>query len=285
LEYAYDDFCLAQVAKGLGEKEVYEQFQRQSDNWMNLWRNVSDQGFSGFIMPKDANGNWLDSVPCSSGSFIPYTPRAKDWPKCVCWWCGFFYEGNSWEYSFFVPHDVTGLIRRCGGPETFRKRLDTFFEKSFYDVSNEPCFLTPCLYHWIGRPDLSGERVKAIVESYYHDGHDGIPGNDDSGAMSSWLAYHMLGLYPNAGQSYYLLHAPLVEESVIHLDSTKSFRILAEHVAPENRYVQAVRLNGQPYELTWIEHSVLIKGGELVFEMGPKPSSWGNGQSPPSKSH
>ena len=105
---------------------------------------------------------------------------------------------------------MPGLIAACGGEETFRKRLDMFFERKRYNVGNEPSFLTPCLYHWIGRPDLTSDRVRQIISENYTDQPDGLPGNDDSGAMSSWFAFHMLGLYPNAGQSYYLLHAPLI---------------------------------------------------------------------------
>jgi putative alpha-1,2-mannosidase len=111
------------------------------------------------------------------------------------------------------------LIEACGGAETFRRRLDLFFERKRYNVGNEPSFLTPCLYHWIGRPDLTSDRVRQIISDNYTDLPDGLPGNDDSGAMSSWLAFHMLGLYPNAGQSYYLLHAPLVPEWTLQLSN------------------------------------------------------------------
>lgn len=288
LEYAFDDYCLAQVAKGLGKEEVYQRFHKQSDNWKNLWREVSDNGFQGFIMPRASTGEWLDSVPCSgkngNQSFLPYKPLSQDWPTCVCWWCGFFYEGNSWEYSFFVPHDVGALVQKCGGPEQFGKRLDAFFANGYYNVSNEPSFLTPCLYHWIGRPDLSEKRVRSIVETHFNDSNNGIPGNDDSGAMSSWLAFHMLGLYPNAGHSYYLLHAPMVEESTLMLDGSKTLRIKAEPFSPQYPYVQSIRLNGKTYDKSWIDHRDLVNGGELLFEMGSKPSSWGSEGIPPSKS-
>jgi predicted alpha-1,2-mannosidase len=285
LEYAYDDYCLAQVAKGLGENGTFQRYLNQSDNWKNLWRPVSDEGFVGFIMPRDTRGNWIDSILCTGSGMLalPYTPHSYDWPKCVCWWCGFFYEGTSWEYSFLVPHDVAGLVAKCGGPETFRKRLDHFFEHSYYNVSNEPCFLTPCLYHWVGHPEMSGERIRTIIEKHYNDSPGGIPGNDDSGAMSSWLVFHMMGMYPNAGQSYYLLHAPLVEESVLQLADNRLFRIKAKDFSPENIYVQSVLLNGKSYDRSWIEHAEIVGGGELVFTMGPKPSTWGIESSPPSK--
>ena len=133
---------------------------------------------------------------------IPYTPITKVAPWYLPWWSTFFYEALSAEYSLSIPHDVPGLIEACGGEETFRKRLDMFFDRKRYNVGNEPSFLTPCLYHWIGRPDLTSDRVRQIITENYTDKPDGLPGNDDSGAMSSWLAFHMMGLYPNAGQSY-----------------------------------------------------------------------------------
>jgi predicted alpha-1,2-mannosidase len=129
LEYAFNDFCLAQVAKGIGRLGEYQRFMGQSNNWQNLWCNIENKGSTGFIMPKNAQGQWIDSIECdmTNGrkSYVHYTPLAQEWPICVCWWCGFFYEGNSWEYSFSVPHDVPGLIQKAGGNEDFMKRLDT----------------------------------------------------------------------------------------------------------------------------------------------------------------
>ncbi len=198
LEYAYNDYCLAMVAKGIKRRGEYWRFIKQADNWQNLWRDIEDHGSRGFIMPKDAHGNWVDSIQCAANngriSYVPYTPVAQDWPICVCWWCGFFYEASSWEYSLSVPHDVAKLVELSGGREAFRKRLDTLFDKKLYNVANEPSFLSPNLYHWIGRPDLSNDRIHQIIDTHYNSGRSGIPGNDDSGAMSSWLAFHLMGL-------------------------------------------------------------------------------------------
>ncbi|HOW90654.1 MAG TPA: glycoside hydrolase family 92 protein, partial [Elusimicrobiales bacterium] len=180
-------------------------------------------------------------------------------------------------------HDVPGLIEKCGGKEAFRKRLDTLFDSGYYNVSNEPSFLTPCLYHWIGRPDLSGERVASVIARHYSSAPDGIPGNDDSGAMSSWLAFHMLGLYPNAGHSYYLIHAPLVRSSVLRLENGRTFRISARRLSSRNRYIRSASLNGKPFVQAWIEHSDIAAGGELVLEMGAKSSDWGREVLPPGK--
>lgn len=279
LEYAFNDYCIATVAKGLGRNGEYRKYLKQSENWKNLWRDIEDNGSKGFIMPKDANGNWIDSVQCdrSEGrvSYVQYTPLAQEWPICVCWWCGFFYEGTSWEYSFFVPHDVPGLIEKCGGQEAFHKRLDTFFENNYYDVGNEPSFLTSCLYHWVGRPDLSSMQTRKIIDSNYNSSRSGIPGNDDSGSMSSWLAFHMMGIYPNAGHSYYLITAPYFKQTIIHQENGKDFVIKAEKLSDKNVYIQSATLNGKPFNQAWLEHSDIVSGGELVFKMGSKPSDWG----------
>jgi putative alpha-1,2-mannosidase len=178
---------------------------------------------------------------------------------------------------------VPTLIEKSGGKEAFRRRLDTFFDKGYYNVNNEPSFLTPCLYHWIGRPDLSGERIRKIITQNYNDTPSGLPGNDDSGAMSSWLAFHMMGLYPNAGQPYYLIHSPLIGEYTIRLANGKSLHVMVKKFASKNFYIQRVILNGKELCRAWINHDELVNGGELVMEMGNKPSKWGMEELPPVK--
>ncbi|KDN55812.1 GH92 family glycosyl hydrolase [Flavobacterium seoulense] len=289
LEYSYNDYCLAIVAKGTKRKGEYWRFIKQSDNWQNLWRDIEDNGSRGFIMPKDSNKKWVDSIQCAATngkiSYVPYTPLAQDWPNCVCWWCGVFYEASSWEYSLSVPHDVAMLIKKTGGNEAFKKRLNTLFDKKFYNVANEPSFLSPNLYHWIGRPDLSNDRIHQIIDENYNSSRNGIPGNDDSGAMSSWLAFHMMGLYPNAGQSYYLINSPYFKQTVIHQENGKDFTIKAKNLSDKNKYIKSVKLNGKAFENAFIEHSDIVTGGVLEFEMAATPSkTWGTKQVPPSKS-
>ena len=272
IEYAYNDYCIALVAKGLGRTDIYEQYLKQSKNWKNLWRSDYEwDGVKGYIMPKDAQGRWLDSVPWGHSKVyhpqIPYTPITKVAPWYLPWWSTFFYEALSAEYSLSIPHDVPGLIEACGGAETFRKRLDMFFDRKRYNVGNEPSFLTPCLYHWIGRPDLSSDRVREIVTSNYTDQPDGLPGNDDSGAMSSWLAFHMMGLYPNAGQSYYLLHAPLIPEWTLQLCNGKTLRGI---VKGKGTHFEKVTLNGKVLDDARLEHADLMEGGELMFHVSTK---------------
>jgi len=267
IEYAYNDYCIAEVAKGLGRQDVYAHYLKQSGNWRNLWRSDYEwDDVKGYIMPRDAQGRWLDSVPWGHSKVfhptIHYTPVTKVAPWYLPWWSTFFYEALSAEYSLSIPHDVPGLIEACGGAETFRKRLDLFFDRKRYNVGNEPSFLTPCLYHWIGRPDLTSDRVRQIITENYNDTPDGLPGNDDSGSMSSWLAFHMLGLYPNAGQSYYLLHAPLLPAWTLQLDNGKTLR---GTLKGKGTHFEKVTFNGKVLEDARIEHAELMQGGELVF--------------------
>ena len=285
IEYAYNDYCIALVAKGLGRMDVYEHYLKQSANWKNLWRaDYEWDDVKGYIMPKDAEGRWLDSVPWGRSKVfhptIPYTPITKVAPWYLPWWSTFFYEALSAEYSLSIPHDVPGLIAACGGPETFRKRLDMFFDRKRYNVGNEPSFLTPCLYHWIGRPDLTSDRVRQIITENYSDRPDGLPGNDDSGAMSSWLAFHMMGLYPNAGQDYYLLHAPLIPEWTLQLSNGRTLHGILKG---KGTHFEQVTLNGQVLEEARLTHADLMQGGELVYQVSSKRKEEVNPQFPPGK--
>ena len=288
IEYAYDDYCLAQVARGLGRTDIYEEYLSRSRNWRNLWRSDYEwDDVRGYILPRDADGRWLDSVPWGRSKVfhpqIPYTPVTKVAPWYLPWWDTFFYEALSAEYSLSIPHDVPGLIEACGGPDAFRRRLDLFFERGRYNVGNEPSFLTPCLYHWLQRPDLSTRRIHQIIRDNYSDRPDGLPGNDDGGAMSSWLAFHMMGLYPNAGQDYYLLNLPLLSEYTFQLSNGKRLRVrsltpdpspnsLTPDPSPKERGVDRlavasfrVLFNGRELADARITHQELMEGGELLF--------------------
>jgi predicted alpha-1,2-mannosidase len=268
VDYSYDDYCIAIVAKGLNKPELYKQYLKQSKNWKNLWRSdYKDHSALGFIMPKDATGHWIDDISYVTGDksdHLTYTPLTNEYPK-LCWWCCFLYEGSSWEYSLSIPHDIPEVIKKSGGKAAFINRLDTLFDNGYYNVANEPSFLSPMLYHWVGRPDLSRLRVKQIIEKNYNNSASGIPGNDDSGAMSSWLAFHMMGLYPNAGQSYYLLHAPLLKQCVIHQENGRNFKVTAKGLSDKNCYVRSVLLNGRLFEQAWIAHSDIVGGGERIY--------------------
>lgn len=280
VEYSYCDYAIALVAKGLGKEDLYQRYLKQSENWKNLWRgDYEHEGAKGFIMPRDKEGNWLDSIPFGHSTRMQpkfkYTPVTFEGPWYTPWWSMFFYEASSWEYSLSIPHDVPGLIEKCGGAADFEKRLDIFFDKGFFNVNNEPSFLAPCLYHWLGKPWRSSDRIREIIAKNYNDGPVGLPGNDDSGAMSSWLAFHMIGLYPNAGQDYYLIHTPLLTSTTFHLEGGKEFKVVAEGLSDKNCYIQGVTLNGKDYPYSVLRHKDIMAGGELVLKMGKKPGNWG----------
>lgn len=267
VEYSYDDWCIAQVAKGLHHPDLYEKYLKRSGNWRNLWRSDYEwQGMRGFIMPRDAAGRWLDSVPWGKSKvyhpLIPYRPDTKVAPWYLPWWSTFFYEALSAEYSLSIPHDVPGLIEACGGKDAFIKRLDTFFANKHYNVANEPSFLTPYLYHWVGRPDLSVERINQIVHDNYDDTPNGLPGNDDSGAMSSWLVFNMMGIYPVAGQNLYLVGSPMIPAYTIHLPNGKKLKVVAK---------------GEEWKMASLNHQQLLDGGTLMLpsyhKKAPSPSA------------
>lgn len=270
LEYAYCDYAVAMVAKHLGKEEAYNKYIHRSFNWENLWYGDKfHEGFKGFIWPRNESEKWLDD---SEYSVLK-----------VGSWTDPFYESHSWEYSFYVPHDVAGLIAKCGGKDEFIKRLDHYFNRGYYKVSNEPGFLTPCLYIWAGAPYKTAERVRQIIERSYNSSRAGLPGNDDSGAMSSWYVFHSMGLFPNAGQDYYLITAPRYPKVTLAVGE-KTFNILVKNAGDNNIYVQSAKLNGRTLKRAWIKHEEIRNGGTLILEMGDKPSSWGTKMPPPSLS-
>jgi len=271
MEYAADDFEIALLARGLGKAADYQKYLDRARSWEKLWdADFEDGGFKGFIRPRHHDGTWKQNFTALEH----------------CTWGGdTFYEGNSWTYSTFVPQDVAGLIAKSGGKDIFVNRLDSFFDvPGRYDVGNEPGFLAPYLYIWAGRQDKTAERVREIIAQDFHTGRKGIPGNDDSGAMGSWLAFGMIGIFPNAGQNVYLIGSPSIPETVFHLENGRSFAVEAKNVSKENRYVVAAEWNGQPYDKAWFRHEDLLQGGRLVLTMGSKPNHWPSGPPPPSLS-
>lgn len=264
VEYSFCDWAIAQVAKHVGEKKLHDKYMKQSERWKNLWRHdyVHDDT-RGFIMPRNSDGAWLDSVPYGHSrqqdrKFL-YTPDTSyEGPWYCAWWDCAFYEASSWEYSLSIPHDIPGLIAKCGGEEEFEKRLDTFFEHGYYNVANEPSFLTPMLYHWIGKPDKSSELIHKIVRENYSNLPNGLPGNDDGGAMSAWYAFHAMGIYPNAGHGYYLIHTPIVSECSIRLDNGKTFAV------KRSSNIDAPTYNGMRLNDWRITHQQILEGGVLT---------------------
>lgn len=280
VEYSICDNALATVAEALGHQKDAQRYRQRSHNWRNLWRpDYEHDGTAGFIMPRHRNGEWLDSLPYGHSElrkpeFI-YTPLTFEGPWYKPWWDMFFYEASSWEYSLSMPHDVEMLVEACGGPEAFYRRLNTFFAKGYYNVNNEPSFLSPCLYHWIGMPWKSTATIRKIVAENFNDSAPGLPGNDDSGAMSSWLAFHIMGLYPNAGHPYYLINTPMTDSVSVAVDGGK-FTIVAPGADVTTSFIQSAELNGRPWPWSTLPHDSIAAGGVLRLKLGPKPSdTWG----------
>jgi len=276
VEYAACDDAIATVAEGLGYKDVAEQYRRMAGSWRNLWRaDATEDGVGGFIWPRDASGAWLDSLPFGHSSRVDaryvYTPTMAEGPWYTKWWSAFFYEGSSWEYSLSVPHDMPGLVAQCGGAEAFDRRLDRFFEGGYYNVANEPSFLTPCLYHWIGKPNKTSRQVLQIITDHFDDTPGGLPGNDDSGAMSAWLAFHQMGLYPVAGTDRYVVHAPVFARSELSLPNGKRFIIKAKGLSPDRLAIREARLNGRLLDSLFLTHADIVQGGTLVLTMASDP--------------
>ena len=279
VEYAYDDFCVAQVARALGKTEESQKYLQRSKNWMNVW---SDETRS--ARPRFEDGRWL--APFTAAHFYP--------DKEFSYWDAPFYEGSGYIYGTYVPHDAQGLINRLGGDIQFVEWLDAFFNNpptreagfnpGLYNHNNEPNFLASFLYTHAGRPDRTQERVRRILDTEYATGRGGLPGNDDSGAMSSWYVWGAVGLYPNAGQSFYYIGSPLFERSTIDLGGGRAFVVEARNVSGVNVYVQSATLDGRVLRRAWLKHEEVAAGGRLVLQMGPRASAWGRDERPPSMS-
>ncbi len=272
LEFNHNDFCVAQVASGLGYANDAARYLSRSNGWENLWDyQTEDRGAKGFIRPRMSDGTWVSE-------FDPYFVDRRVW-------LGHFYEGNSWQYSYYVPHQMDKLIKACGGPEAFEQRTDTFFTKEFQEdlyqgtYDNEPTLLVPFAYYYIGKPEKS---VPVLAEGRTKWTMEGPPDNDDSGTFSSMYVFLNIGLFPVAGQDIYLLHPPVFENIYITRDNGTMISIEVKNKAPENKYINEVFWNGKRIEKSWIKHTELIQGGKLVFEMASKPSEWGTKEIPPS---
>lgn len=270
VEYAYDDFGIAEVACGLGHAKDAELYKSHAGNWANLWdASWQQEGVNGFLRPRNADGSWAPQ----------YLVRRGTWPD-------FYYEGDLWTYSLYAPQDGRKLVQLSGGNEAFVKRLDALFDGLHFDITNEPGFLIPDLYLWAGRPDRTADRLLTYLHKAFKDSRDGIPGNDDSGAMSSWYAFQSMGFYPNAGQDVYLIGTPSYPRVDIDLGGGHTFTIVADNLDGHsvNRYIQSATLNGQPLDNAWFRHGQIAKGGTLNLVMGPAPSRWGTTTPPPSLS-
>ena len=280
LEYAYDDWCVAQMAKSLGKKDDYEFFMNRSQ----YYKNVFDPS-TGYFRPKHTGGPWLNHfVPVVAAIGKEDSFGGKD-----------YVEGNAWQYSFFVPHNVKGLTALIGLDE-FNKRLNDGFELSkpnyvsrFVNHSNQPNMQAAWLFNYSGKPWLTQKWVREILNNYYGIGPvNGYPGDEDQGQMGSWFVMGAMGLFQMDGgasvKPVYEIASPLFEKITIQLDdryySGKEFVIRAKNSSENNRYIQSATLNGKTLNKFWFNHSELVKGGELILDMGSKPNTDWAAESP-----
>lgn len=277
MEYAFDDWTLARMAKAMGRADVTAQFEKRANNWRNIFDNKL-----GFVRPRKADGTFAE----------PFDPAlaGKD---------SGFTEGNAWQYSWYQPQDEAGLIQLLGGDAKLVAKLDAMFDAKVdpkqyahvedisgmigqYIHGNEPSHHLAYLYNYAGQPWRTQERLKQIVESQYKPSPEGLVGNDDLGQMSAWLVFTSLGFYPVAPASNeYILGRPFVEEASLRLPNGKVFRVTADGLSDANRYVGQVLLNGKPLARAFLRHEEIMAGGELEFVMSAQPNkTWGTGERP-----
>lgn len=270
LEYAYDDWCIAQVAKKLNKQQDYNYYIERAKYYMNLFDPKTK-----FFRPKK-NGKWVEP-------FDPYFV-SRD-----------FTEANAWQYCFFVPHDIEGFARLLGGDEKLEEKLDDLFnaENKLYgkyqpDISgligqyahgNEPSHHIAYLYNYVGKPWKTQKIVNEIVNRFYTDKPDGLIGNEDCGQMSAWYIFSSLGFYPVCpGDNNYIIGTPNFSKVKIKISDNKYFTIKAENLSDKNYYIKKVKLNDNEYFHSYITHTKIIEGGELIFYMDSKPSEWATGK-------
>lgn len=267
LEYAYDDWTIAQMAKALGKKEDYKRFLQRAQ----FYKNVYDPETK-FMRGRFRN-TW----------FAPFDPYEVNFN---------YTEANSWQYSFYAPQDVSGLIELMGGEKKFENQLDKLFtakDKTSgrhqvditgligqYAHGNEPSHHMAYLYNYIKQPQKTQSRVRQILRELYKNTPDGISGNEDCGQMSAWYVFSALGFYPvTPGSDEYIIGSPLVKSAIINLENGKQFKIEAPNNSEKNKYIKSLSLNRKNYQKTYIKHQDIVQGGTLVFEMDKNPGLLG----------
>jgi predicted alpha-1,2-mannosidase len=264
LEYAYNDWCIAQLAKQVGQQTVADSFSKRAD----YWKNVYDPGID-FMRPKLADGNFRKD-------FDPMDTHGQG-----------FIEGNAWNYGLYVPQDIPKMVEMMGGKERVSQHLDSLFNMEIddkyiekheditrdgiignYVQGNEPGHHIPYLYNWCGHPEKTQERVRMIMETMYGPTVEGLCGNDDAGQMSAWYIFSSLGFYPvTPGSDEYALGSPNIKEAIIHLANGNTLTIKTKNQSQENVYVKKVTLNGKELKNHHVKHRDLMEGGVMEFEM------------------
>ena len=273
MEYAIDDWCIAQMAKALGKQEDETYFSGRAKAYREYFDPTTK-----FMRGKLSDGTWRE----------PFDPVASSHRRDD------YCEGNGWQYLWLVPHDPEGLIDLLGGDEAFGEKLDQLFavesvksEGASADISgligqyahgNEPGHHTTYLYAFVGQQWKTAKLVRQILTTLYSDQPDGLSGNEDCGQMSAWYVFSALGIYPvNPVAGVYVFGSPIVDKATIAVPGGKSFTIVAKNNSPVNLFIQSVELNGKPYGKSYITHPDIIAGGELTFVMGPEPNkAFGN---------
>lgn len=268
LEYAYDDWCIAQIATKIGNKKVADEYTKRSQNYKNVFDTTT-----GFMRPKLNDGTFKKE-------FDPLDTHGQG-----------FIEGNAWNYSLYVPQYPEELVEMNGGKEKFTQHLDSLFtmtlpDKYFanteditrdgiignYVHGNEPSHHVAYLYNWTGHPEKTQQRVRMVLDAMYKPKPDGLGGNDDCGQMSAWYIFSSLGFYPVApGSDKYAIGSPKVKEAVLNLENGKTFTITAKNQSAKNVYVSKMELNGKVMDRTYLTHKEIMDGGQLVFYMSSKP--------------
>ncbi|KAI0200909.1 alpha-1,2-mannosidase-like protein [Astrocystis sublimbata] len=283
VEYAYDDFAIALMARELGHKADETKYLERSHNWKNLWQpefedsyedpatgTVGGSKWKGFMQPRLQNGTFSDQTArmCS-----------PVYEQHVCYFDTRHstYEGSPWLYSFYVPQDMASLITLMDGPASFVERLDYFHSSGINYMGNEPNFLPAFQFHYAGRPGRSAYWVHQYIPSLFNSSIAGIPGNDDC-AMGAFSAFAFMGFFPVAGQNVYLLTPPMFREVSIKTPDGKGWATLRNANFDSKYtdiYIQSAKLDGKVYTKNWITHDFFVKGGVLEFVVGPKESEWG----------
>ena len=269
LEYAYNDWCIAQIAAKAENSETTAEYMKRSE----YYKNVFDTR-SGFMRPKMSDGLFRKN-------FDPMDTHGQG-----------FIEGNAWNYGLYVPQDLENMVELMGGKKQFRYHLDSLFAMEIADKyidqheditrdgiignyvhGNEPGHHIPYLYNWTDKPYKTQERVRTILKAMYGPSEDGLCGNDDAGQMSAWYVFSSLGFYPvTPGSEYYAVGSPLVKSAQIQLPNGKKLDITVENQSPQNIYVQEITLNGKVIQRYQLKHSELINGGTLVYYMERTPN-------------
>lgn len=268
LEYAYDDWCIAQFAKAIGAEEDYQYFQKRSQYYKNIFDPTE-----GFMRAKMYN-TW----------FSPFDPAEVNFN---------YTEANCWQYTFAVQHDIGGMIEVFGGNDKFESKVDQLFETDMkvsgrhqaditgligqYAHGNEPSHHMAYLYNYIGKPWKTQKRVNEIMQTMYQNAPDGLSGNEDCGQMSAWYVLSAMGIYSvTPGHPYYAIGTPSFESATMALENGKTFTIEAQNHSKDNIYIQSATLNGTPLKEAFIFQDDIMKGGTLVLEMGVQPNkNWG----------